>query len=195
MICRDVAEAFATPLDGQPIAACRDPGIAKLQYHRAHGGLTPRKSKPYQGEMDRISHLVDMPNYFNAGVILFDLPRIRAEGFDVQMQDIAAAVALSETYKAGLDDQNWLNHVFKGHAAALDPMWNAFWGNRMTNRSPFPPEARAAYAKSRDNPGLIHFIGRRKPWLVRFPWLHVKRWPWIFRYKALQRASDAAMAG
>ena len=32
MLCRDVSLAFATPLQDQPIAACRDPGIAKAQY-------------------------------------------------------------------------------------------------------------------------------------------------------------------
>ncbi|NUB46407.1 hypothetical protein GEU84_018605 [Fertoebacter nigrum] len=195
LVCRDIAAAFATPLLGLPIAACRDPGIQKALHHRDHGGFASRKSQQHLRDMGKIGHLVDVPNYFNAGVILFDLPRIRAEGFDSQMQDIAAAVALRETYKLRFNDQNWLNHVFKGRVAPMDPAWNAFWGNRMTNRAPFPPDARAAYAPSRADPGLVHFTGRTKPWLVRHPWAYPKRWPWIFRYKAVQRACEAAMAG
>lgn len=195
LVCRDLAALCATDLQGQLIGAARDAGIRKAMHYRAHGGLTSPKTRKHVRDMEKIAHLVDLDNYFNAGVILFDLPAIRREGLDTQMQDIAGAVALRETYKLRFNDQNWLNHVFRGRVAVLDPVWNTLWGNRMTARAPFPAEDRAAHAPSREAPGIVHFTGRTKPWLVRFPWAYPKRWPWMFRYKAVQRACASALEG
>lgn len=187
MVRRDIGPLFEADLGGQPIAAVRDPGIQKaLWYERQQMARISRKSRKHLSDMKKIAHLVDLADYFNAGVILFDLPRIREAGFAAKMMDIEGAVALRREYQLRFNDQNWLNHVFRGAVHWLGPEWNTFWGNNLTRRRPFPPTARAAYAASRADPAIIHYVGRTKPWKVRFPWLHRKREPWISEYKRVE---------
>lgn len=195
MVCRDVGEVFAAPRDGLPVAACRDAGIQKALWHRRRGGWMTRRSRRHLRDLDRIAHLVDVESYVNSGVMLFDLPRIRALGLDAPMGDIAGAVAMRQALDLRFNDQNWLNHVFRGQIALLDPAWNALWGNLITGRAPFPPEARAAYAGSRDDPGIVHFTGRQRPWEMRHIWAHPRRRPWLGRYKAMQARAEADLWG
>lgn len=195
MVCRDVAEVFALPRGGRPVAAARDAGIARALAWRRRGGWVPPKPRRHLRDMDRIGHLVDVPGYFNAGVLFLDLPRIRALGLDVPMSDIAGAVAMRQEHDLRFNDQNWLNRVFRGQVAPLGAEWNALWGNRFTDAAPFSAEERAAYAPSRENPGIVHYTGRLRPWEVRFVWAYPKRRPWLARYKAMQRQAEAMLWG
>lgn len=195
MVCRDVGEMFDAPREGKPLAAVRDAGILRSRLYGARGGWVPPKARRHLRDLGRLGDMVDAARYFNAGVALFDLPRIRALGLDVPMGDIAGAVALREAHDLRFNDQNWLNHVFRGQVALLDPAWNALWGNVVTARAPFPPEMRAAFAASRDNPGIVHFTGRLRPWEVRHVWAHPRRRPWLGRYKAMQAEAEAVLWG
>ncbi|MDQ1848262.1 glycosyltransferase [Gemmobacter fulvus] len=194
MIRRDIGPVFATDLKGLPVAACLDTGIRKALWHRKRGSrLISRKSARHLADLDKIAGLVDPETYINAGVFLFDLPRIRALGLDVPMGDAAGAVALRKQYGLRFNDQNWLNKVFKRQIAPLDPIWNALWGNRATGRSPFPPEEQARFAESRRDPGLVHFTGRLRPWDIRYPIFYPKRRPWLAEYKVLQAEAEPVL--
>jgi lipopolysaccharide biosynthesis glycosyltransferase len=196
LVLHDVGPVFGLDLGGKPIATVLDPGIQKALWYRKRGlRVGSRKSARHLRDLDKIADLVDPEAYFNAGVILFDLPRIRETGLDAAMMDVAGAVDLRKKHDLRFNDQNWLNVVFRGQSARLGAEWNTFWGNRLTNRAPFPAEARAAYSASRADPALVHFVGKTKPWTVRFPQLHPKRWPWIFRYKAIQAECEALIHG
>jgi lipopolysaccharide biosynthesis glycosyltransferase len=194
MIRRDIGPLFATDLGGRPIAACLDSGIAKAVWYRKTGTLPrSRKSMRHLADLDKIAHLVDAESYINAGVILFDLPRIRELGLDVPMGDAAGAVALRKQYGLRFNDQNWVNKVFNGQIAPLDPVWNALWGNRATGSAPFPAAEQARFAESRANPGLVHFTGRLRPWEIRWPIFYPKRRPWLAEYKAMQARAEAVL--
>lgn len=194
MIRRDIGPVFDTDLMGRPVAACLDTGIAKAVWFRRSGQMVrSRKSARHLADLDKLQGQVDPETYVNAGVMLFDLPRIRALGLDAPMGDAAGAVALRKQYGLRFNDQNWLNKVFKGQIAPLDPIWNALWGNRATGRAPFPPEEQARFAESRQNPGLVHFTGRLRPWEIRFPLFYPKRRPWLADYKAMQKRAEAVL--
>lgn len=187
LVRHDVRPLFTVDLDGKPVAAVRDAGIVKALHQRDSGmWFGSRKSRRHLRDMGKIADLIDLHSYINAGVMLFDLPRIRALGLDKPMGDAASAVALRDRHGLRFNDQNWLNIVFRGQIHLLPPEWNALWGNRLTGRRPFPLAERRAYAGSRSDPALVHFTGRLRPWEVRFPWLHPKRQPWLSDYKSVE---------
>lgn len=194
IVRRDIGPLFAPDPERRPIAAVRDPGIVKALHQQAGQGWLPsRKSARHLRDLDQIGHLVDVGAYVNSGVVLFDLPRIRDLGLAPKMGDLAGAVALRQQYGLRFNDQNWLNVVFRGQIRLLAPEWNTLWGNRLTGRSPFPASERMAYAESRENPAVVHFTGRLRPWEIRHPWLYPKRRPWLAAYKALQAEAELAM--
>ena len=98
--------------------------------------------------------------YFNAGVLVMDLGRLRAEG----QGDAMAAYAHS--HGAGLEwrDQDVLNVVLGRRRLALHPRWNAM------NALAFPQAERVfgaeVVAEARDRPAIRHFEGpgANKPW-------------------------------
>lgn len=194
MVRRDIGPLFAPRPNGAPLAAVRDPGILKALHQRAGRGWLPsRKSARHLRDLDQLADLVDPSTYINSGVVLFDLPRIRALGLHRRMGDLEAAVDLRKRLGLRFNDQNWLNVVFKGQIDLLDPTWNTLWGNRLTGRNPFPQADRAAFAASRRDPAIVHFTGRLRPWEIRHPWLYPKRHPWLGAYKALQAEAEAIL--
>ena len=194
MVRRDIGPLFAPRPNGAPLAAVRDPGILKALHQRAGRGWLPsRKSARHLRDLDQLADLVDPSTYINSGVVLFDLPRIRALGLHRRMGDLAAAVDLRKRLGLRFNDQNWLNVVFKGQIDLLDPTWNTLWGNRLTGRSPFLQADRAAFSASRRDPAIVHFTGRLRPWEIRHPWLYPKRHPWLGAYKAVQAEAEAIL--
>ncbi|WP_223428024.1 glycosyltransferase family 8 protein [Alcanivorax limicola] len=101
--------------------------------------------------------------YFNSGVLLMDLGRWRSEGVHWQVAEYAAQNAHRLRYV----DQCSLNAVLQGRWLRLHPKWNVQAGIYKTLRR-YPEgsgygtnELMAAAAL----PGIIHYTGKRKPWL------------------------------
>jgi len=187
----DVAPLFDADPERRPAAAVPDAGMI-----RARHGATGLSRKPgrQMAELDRLGDLVDRDSYVNAGVLFLDLPRMRELGLDTIFGDLDAATRQQRDHGLRYNDQNWVNHVFKGQLRLLDPVWNALWGNRFSAGSKFPPQLRAAYAASRRDPMINHFTGKLCPWDIRFPLFYPKRRPWLAEYKAAQARADAALA-
>ncbi len=95
--------------------------------------------------------------YFNSGVLLLDLERLRAQGgFD------RAIEALSKDGAAmPFLDQDALNLVFWGNWQPLDRAWNV---QRAMLMRGFEGAARASDGPMRGMPKIIHFTGSEKPW-------------------------------
>jgi lipopolysaccharide biosynthesis glycosyltransferase len=77
---------------------------------------------------------------FNAGILVLDLARMRADGFTEHFAGMAG--------RYGLNDQDVLWCYAASKALALDPRWNCF-----PTREPVPADAR-----------LVHYAGGTKPW-------------------------------
>jgi lipopolysaccharide biosynthesis glycosyltransferase len=103
------------------------------------------------------------PNeYFNAGVLLMDLARMRAERTDESLLAFARAHADRMEWR----DQDALNHVLKHRRLALHPRWNctnALVRFRTESDAAFGAEAAA---EARGAPAVRHFEGpgANKPW-------------------------------
>ncbi|MEQ1438039.1 glycosyltransferase family 8 protein [Fontimonas sp. SYSU GA230001] len=118
-------------------------------------------------------------DYFNSGVLLLDLARMRAEGSARALAQVAAT-------RPGLwyPDQDALNLVCRDRWHRLHPRWNAqstFF--ELSDRDLPVPAVEAAEART--DPAIVHFIGPLKPWtyLCRHPLRalyaeHARATPW-----------------
>ena len=111
---------------------------------------------------DKVLKLANPYDYFQAGVMLFNIPVIRARFRVADMLELA--------FKRKWDylDQDVLNILFAGRMKFLDPRWNVLYDcdrfrvDRLIANA--PRRLYEAYMASRKDPGIVHFAGYRKPW-------------------------------
>ncbi len=94
-------------------------------------------------------------DYFNAGVILFNLTHWRAQ----HVGDRWRFLVQKHRNQLISHDQTLLNALCRGHFAQLPSVFNTPW---------YPGQALPQHP----NPAIIHFIGSPKPWDVSGQWLH-----------------------
>lgn len=88
------------------------------------------------------------PSYINAGMVLFDLKKIREQGIEQKFYDYT-----NENFeRITVGDQQIINEVLEGRIKIVDDEWNVQSSN-FTNRS--------SYTK---NPKVVHYVARKKPW-------------------------------
>lgn len=139
----DVAELYETDLQGHPIAA-RDAEASALQSGYSNifipaglAGLAPGMgSELIRRETRR--HRFDFVG-FNAGIMVLDLARMRADDFCRRFLPYAGSF--------GMNDQHILNVYVGADRLSLDGAWNA------------RPSQEAVV-----DPKIIHWAGGQKPW-------------------------------
>lgn len=103
--------------------------------------------------------------YFNAGVLLIDLPKWRRE--NVRDQCLAFADDYPERMK--LADQDMLNFVLAGKYKSLPLSWNATVEMyRDIDRQDLDGYTLADVEEARDHPNIVHFNGCFKPWHLSY---------------------------
>lgn len=95
--------------------------------------------------------------YFNAGVLVLDLARLREHG------GFARAVVALGAHGAAMPfmDQDALNLAFWGEWQPLDRSWNV---QRAALMPGFEAAAQASAGPERGIPKIVHFTGAEKPW-------------------------------
>ena len=98
-------------------------------------------------------------NYIQAGVMLMNLSRIRTDFPDFELLKIA-----SENKFRWLD-QDLINKYFQGNIKYIDNYWNLMIFNDPEHICEYYLEGdiHLDYFTSRDNPGIIHYVGRGMP--------------------------------
>lgn len=139
----DVAELFDTDLRGMPLAA-RDSEASSLTsgYTSIFAPATSPELRAGMGaELIRrgtAQHPFDWTG-FNAGVLVLDLERMRADAF--------CETYIPYAFNFGMHDQHILNVYVGANRVPLDPSWNA----RPTQ-------------ENIDRPRIVHWAGQQKPW-------------------------------
>lgn len=87
-------------------------------------------------------------SYINAGMVVFDLKKIREENIEEQF----LTYTKENIENINMGDQQIINDVLKGRIKIVDDEWNVQSSN-FTNRS--------SYTK---HPKVIHYVARKKPW-------------------------------
>ena len=149
IVCGSVRELWDTNLDGKTCAAVVDPGA----------------------EVDAFIekwNLSNNPSYFNAGVILFDMNKLRS---GPAMTD-AIQVLQNPDKKCEYADQDALNIVLWNDWLPIDPKWNfqrKFLYHKYAHWH--------LHAPQNQRPAIIHFTEVDKPWR-RTEW-HPCRWLYL----------------
>lgn len=149
----DVADLYNENIEGYLLAACHDADTAGL-----YNGYEPNK-KDY---MDHILKIKKPYEYFQAGVILFNLNEFRKTYTVEEMLKFAAS------YQWQLLDQDVLNYLAQGRTKIVDMSWNVMtdWrGIRIRDIiSRAPKYLYDEYMHAHANPKILHYAGPDKPW-------------------------------
>jgi lipopolysaccharide biosynthesis glycosyltransferase len=152
----DVSDLFFTDLEGYYIAAVRD-----------YDFIAGCKEIPafYKSKILDYVNVENVSDYFQAGVILFNLKEIRK---DFSADDLFQTALERNWYYV---DQDVLNCLFNGRVKYLDTKWNVFSllekGSIRENRIKNVLQANFSedYYQSSLSPCIIHYAGVPKVWL------------------------------
>lgn len=163
IICGDLARLWQHDLAGHACLAAQDPSAPYMDSSIAVDNLA--ESGPFIGCHRPVPNyhalgLSAKAPYFNAGVLLLDLDTWRREDLSGRL------IACLEQNKGHVQwwDQYALNVVLAGRWGWLDPRWNQgshIYRYPTCEQSPFD---RASFDQQRDDPYIVHFTTRHKPW-------------------------------
>lgn len=149
----DVAELYKVDTDRFLLAACHDADTAGL-----YNGFEPNK-KQYMDEVLKIKNPYD---YFQAGVLLFNLAEFR------KAYTVSEMIELAGAYKWELLDQDVLNYLAQGKVKYVDMAWNVMFDWRYIRIpkiiSRAPKYLYDEYMKAHAQPKIVHYAGPDKPW-------------------------------
>lgn len=137
LVCDDLSSLFHTDLKGQPLGACDDVSATK--------------------HMDRMG----LSRYFNSGVLLMDLELWRKQRLFQQLMQALRSRKEDLIY----EDQDLLNMLLADRFTPLDLRWNVFsiFFSKTLETSFF---SSVELASLLENPGIIHFAGKFKPYFI-----------------------------
>jgi len=162
IVMRDIRELWRSDLRGQPIGAVIDHYARPVEF------------------AGRWSLDAGGARYFNSGVLLIDLERVRAE----RLFSRAIDFFVRNDADLLMADQDALNFALWKHWTALDPAWNV---QRFMTPKEFASEKTSERRIKDGVPALVHFVGLEKPWLP-------DKWhPWAWAY--WQNLSRTPFAG
>ncbi|MEX0431337.1 glycosyltransferase family 8 protein [Spiribacter insolitus] len=134
---------------------------------------------------------LDIPphHYFNSGVLLLNLPYWRRHSIGEQVRQFKDRFA----EKLTTNDQCALNGVLWDRWVRMPLLWNQQSGvyRRRMRRSGITGYSEADFRQAIKSPGIIHYVGARKPWGAVCPHplrdryhYYRARTPWPYRRKA-----------
>ncbi len=170
IIKADIAELFDVDVEDCLLAACLDPDTAGL-----YNGYLPEK-KEY---IDSVLRIQNPYEYFQAGVVLFNLAEMR------NSYSISELLSFASSYPWQLLDQDVLNYFAQGRVKFVDMSWNVLhdWdGVRVEHIIARAPEHLVrAYQNARIAPKIVHYAGPEKPWQIadcdfaQLFWFHARK--------------------
>jgi lipopolysaccharide biosynthesis glycosyltransferase len=118
-------------------------------------------------EVKKYLGLADGETYFNAGVLLIDLKKWRAEN----VRDRVLSYYRTIADKSLFNDQDALNGALKGRILSLSPVYNFFTNYRyfryeyLAHTAPFYRRvAKSDFELAKHHPAVLHFAGDERPW-------------------------------
>lgn len=172
---------IAGTLDADFIGQLNIPGATTLEYSKE----TLKLKDPYQ--------------YFQAGVLMFNVPEMRKITTVKELLEIAD----QDLYR--YSDQDILNVLCQGRVTYLDLRWNHIfdcYGERIKNVIVWDPVyLYEAYMEAKKNPFIIHYAGFCKPWdepseeFGEVFWDYARRTPYyeVLIYRMSKHVSDDAV--
>lgn len=182
LILQDLLELYHFDMKGKMIAAAREIYIlimAKNGYHTDER-LNYMLLRDYLNELG-----LEPDNYFNTGVLLFDIKKCQED--EVQKKMIEINTKFPTMMYAAQDD---FNILFKNRWAELQPKWNVQNPYSLLScADQFPKE----YRQLLNHSGILHFLGKSKPWNDKKVWKrelfdeYAEKTPWSDEYLKRRR--------
>jgi lipopolysaccharide biosynthesis glycosyltransferase len=147
LVVQDLRSLWSTDLDGRMLGAVRASPPPRDAYQRS--------------TYERI--VAD--GYFNSGVLLLDLRRMREQQFSRRLIETCHTLGAEPLYP----DQDVLNLAAGGFWLPLHPKWNVFTSRYLSNASTADTAASLAVSEAVASPAVVHFDGPEvfKPWHIR----------------------------
>lgn len=142
MFLRDVATLYRSELSGRPLGACLDSVALRDHYSSLRKRTSPKKLRDYIGARRIALPELDFSRYFNSGLLLMDLDRLK-------LHSLAPMITQPvKPERFDFHDQDWLNILFRDEVCLLDPVWNSLWGNWRIDRAYVPEQVRRQFHNS-----------------------------------------------
>ncbi len=155
VVNEDISTLFFTDLENYSLGAVRDVDIISL-YARENTA-----DPEVRNHIDNKLKLKNHTDYFQAGVLLFNLKKIREKHSCEEMFQ----TALQEQWK--FQDQDVLNSLFKNDVYFLPFKWNVLYEcfNRAERVERFTSGSmNLEYKRAKMAPAIVHYAGTPKPW-------------------------------
>ena len=157
LVLGDIAELFDTDLEGKALGAVEEYSFRYKEYQQNPVFV---EGKPYsmRGYCTNLVGVPSMEDYFNAGLLLFDLSLFR------KLTTVGDMMTALRQKHFLMNDQDVLNYIIKGEFKHLDVGWNyliTYEFLREGNNKVLKEKFSDVY---RDEPKMIHYVGHRKPW-------------------------------
>ncbi|OKZ67130.1 MAG: hypothetical protein BHV88_15310 [Clostridiales bacterium 41_12_two_minus] len=169
----DVSELYDTVLNGAEVAGVRSEEFRALSKMKRPVFLDgyPYNVDNYRTDGLKMKHMED---YFNSGVLLFDLQKARER---ISLEEI---FSLLNAHKYTYYDQDVLNMLFDGRVLTLDCTWNYMTCIEEHLQSGNANNERLYCDLKREHPKIIHYVGSTKPWkcekiLGKYYWDYYKK--------------------
>lgn len=169
----DIAKLYNINLENNLLAATYDADTAGL-----YNGFEPNK-KSY---MDNILKIKKPYDYFQAGVLVFNLDEFR------NTFELNKIMEFANSYQWELLDQDILNNLCQGRIKYVDMAWNVMVDyagiriNQIISKAPY--RLSKMYNDARKSPKIIHYAGPEKPWfnpemdMGNQYWIYAKKTPY-----------------
>ena len=184
VVNQDIAELFATDLEGYLIAAAYDTHVVAYCSQ-----IPPKEQREYN---IKTLGLTKPEEYYQAGVSIFNVEAINKEFKPGYLIEKASEIELRWL------DQDLLNMLFKGRIKTLSNKWNVMVADVpfLIDEYYLPPILRKEYYEARRNPSIVHYVGRAIPCYTQTPDLYEYFWKYarntVFYEILLQRMSIQA---
>lgn len=152
----DIAELYDMNIGNTAIGAIRDIDFL---------GNLNMKNGERRGYADRILHMSNPYGYFQAGVLIMNLDRMR------EIHTVHEWLEIASRPDFIYNDQDILNMECEGEVTYLDYAWNVMHdcAGRVQGVFAFAPASvYQEYLRSREAPKIVHYAGFDKPW--KNPW-------------------------
>ncbi len=153
IVLDDLAKLYQEDVTGYLLAATHDADTAGL-----YNGYDPKRKK----YSDTVLQLKKPYQYFQAGIILFNLEEFR------KTYTVEEMLQFSAKEKWLLQDQDVLNKLCEGRVKYVDMAWNVlvdYEHIRISRIMRLAPQwLYFEYMEARKHPKIIHYAGSEKPW-------------------------------
>lgn len=169
IVLNDISKLYNTDISGYLLGATINAGTVPHAMNN-----WPIRGVKWKDYLDNTLHLKDYHNYFQAGVLLVNIPEITK--FDLQNRALEQLKKINPV----LVDQDILNVVCEGHVKKISLQWDFLDAFRPEWKTEdridmLPSDDREDYIKASKNPYILHYAGE---------WLRAWEFPEV-RYSSL----------